>query len=237
MLAEFGSALAAVEAAIDIQERMARFNEILDDEHKLMVRIGVHLGEVIVDEENHDIFGDGVNLAERIQRLAEPGGIAVSRTLRDVTELKVDYAFVDGGEHQAKNVSRPLHIYHVRRREDTPTKTVTSSPLLKATLRFQGADLAGRKFGFNLKFDKLVEKREGLVIGRDFECDGVLFHSTVSRRHARLVLADNILKIEDLGSTNGTTVDGIAVAPGAPRPLQAGAKLRIGDIELDVHYE
>jgi adenylate cyclase len=65
MLAEFGSALAAVAAAIDIQERMARFNERLDQEQRLMFRIGVHLGEVIVDEEGGDIFGDGVNLAER----------------------------------------------------------------------------------------------------------------------------------------------------------------------------
>jgi class 3 adenylate cyclase len=163
MLAEFGSAVAAVAAAIDIQERMERFNDPLDDEQRLMFRIGVHLGEVIVDEENHDIFGDGVNLAQRIQTLAEPGGIAASRALRDVAELRVDYAFVDGGEHQVKNVSRSLHIYHVRRRHVTPTKTMTSVPPPTA-LRFQGADLDGRKFSFNLKFNKLMEKREGLVI-------------------------------------------------------------------------
>jgi class 3 adenylate cyclase len=236
MLAEFGLAVAAVAAAIDIQERMARFNLLLDEEQRLMLRIGVHLGEVIVDEENHDIFGDGVNLAERIQALAEPGGIAVSRALRDVAELKVDYAFVDGGEHQAKNVSRSLHVFHVRRRENTPTKTVTSSALPQATLRFQGADPEGRKFAFTLKFDKLLEKREGLVIGRDFECDGVLAHSTVSRRHARLVIADDILQIEDLGSTNGTAVDGAVVVAGTRQPLQAGVKLRIGDIELAFRY-
>jgi adenylate cyclase len=234
MLAEFGSAVAAVAAAIDIQERMARFNEPLGEEQRLMFRIGVHLGEVIVDEEHSDIFGDGVNLAERIQTLAEPGGIAASRALRDVAELKIEYAFVDGGEHQVKNVSRSLHIYHVRRRDVTPTKTVISAP---ATLRFQGADLEGRKFGFNLKFDKLMEKSEGLVIGRAFECDGVLSHSTVSRQHARLVLADNVLQIEDLGSTNGTAVDGVIVHAGTKRPLQAGARLRIGDIELAFRRE
>jgi adenylate cyclase len=234
MLAEFGSAVAAVAAAIDIQERMARFNEPLGEEQRLMFRIGVHLGEVIVDEEHSDIFGDGVNLAERIQTLAEPGGIAASRALRDVAELKIEYAFVDGGEHQVKNVSRSLHIYHVRRRDVTPTKTVISAP---ATLRFQGADLEGRKFGFNLKFDKLLEKAEGLVIGRAFECDAVLSHSTVSRQHARLVLADNVLQIEDLGSTNGTAVDGVIVHAGTKRPLQAGARLRIGDIELAFRRE
>jgi len=232
MLVEFGSALAAVAAAIDIQERMARFNGMLDEEQRLMFRIGVHLGEVIVDEENHDLFGDGVNLAERIQVMAEPGGIAVSRAVRDVTELQVEYAFVDGGEHRAKHVSRPIHIYHVRAQAGASMRTATSG-VPQATLRFHGTDPAGRKFGFELQFDRLVKGREGFVIGRDFDrCDAVLSHPTVSRRHARLVFADNILQIEDLGSTNGTSVDGAVVAAGALRPLQAGARLRIGDIEL-----
>jgi len=236
MLVEFGSAMAAVAAAIDVQERMARFNEVLDEEQRLMFRIGVHLGEVIVDEENHDLFGDGVNLAERIQVMAEPGGIAVSRAVRDITELQVEYAFVDGGEHRAKNVSRPLHIYHVRAQAGASMRTTTSVMPL-ATLRFHGTDVAGRKFGFELQFDRLVKTREGFVIGRDFDhCDAVLSHPTVSRRHARLVLADNILQVEDLGSTNGTAVDGAVVAAGALRPLQAGARLRIGDIELAFRY-
>ena len=176
-----------------------------------MFRIGVHLGEVIVDEDNHDLFGDGVNLTERIQSMAEPGGIAVSRAVRDVTELQVDYAFVDGGEHRAKNVSRPLHIYHVRARAGASRRT-TTSVVPRATLRFHGTDLAGRKFGFDLSLDRLVERAaEGFVIGRDFDhCDAVLSHPTVSRRHARLILVDNTLQIEDLGSTNGTAVDGLA---------------------------
>jgi len=236
MLVEFGSALAALAAAIDIQERMARFNETLDEEQKLMFRIGVHLGEVIVDDDNHDLFGDGVNLAERIQVMAEPGGIAVSRAVRDVTELQVEYAFVDGGEHRAKNVSRPLHIYHVQPRAGASMRTTTSVPP-QVTLRFHGADMAGRRFGFELQFDRLVKRREGFVIGRDLDhCDAVLSHQTVSRRHARLVLLDNMLQIEDLGSTNGTAVDGAAVAAGALRPLQAGARLRLGDIELAFRY-
>ena len=235
MLVEFGSALDAVATAIDIQERMARFNEALDEEQKLLFRIGVHLGEVIVDEDTRDLFGDGVNLAERIQSMAEPGGIAVSRAVRDLTELQGDYAFVDGGEHRAKNVSRLLHIYHVRAREGFSRTTTSVMP--RATLRFHGTDLAGRKFGFELQFDKLVQSREGVVIGRDLDhCDAVLSHPTVSRRHARLVLADSKLQIEDLGSTNGTSVDGADVAAGVRRPLEAGARLRIGDIELAFRY-
>ncbi|HYX01438.1 MAG TPA: adenylate/guanylate cyclase domain-containing protein, partial [Reyranella sp.] len=114
MLAEFASAVTAVSAAIDIQERMARFNEGLAPEQRMLFRVGVHLGEVIVDDEDQNIFGDGVNLAARIQALAEPGGIAVSRVVRDLVELRVDYGFVDAGEHQLKNVSRPIQVFHVR---------------------------------------------------------------------------------------------------------------------------
>ena len=126
VLAEFDSAIAAVATAIDIQERMAHFNGMLDEERRLMFRIGVHLGEVIIDDETQAIFGDGVNVAARIQAMAEPGGIAVSRAVRDVTELQVEYAFVDGGEHQAKNVSRSLQIYHVQPRTGASTRTTTS---------------------------------------------------------------------------------------------------------------
>ena len=236
LLAEFDSALAAVAAAIDIQERMTRFNAMLDEERRLMLRIGVHLGEIIVDEESGHIFGDGVNLAARIQGLAEPGGIAVSRAVRDVIEPQDEYGLVDGGEHQAKNVSRRLHIYHVLAR-DGASKRATASTVPQTTLRFHGADLAGRKFGFELAFDRLAKTKEGFVIGRDIDqCEAVLSHPTVSRRHARLVIAANTLQIEDLGSTNGTSVDGAVVNAGTLRPLQAGARLRIGDIELSVRY-
>ncbi|MBI2741686.1 MAG: peptidoglycan-binding protein [Rhodospirillales bacterium] len=116
VLAEFGSAVAAVAAAIDIQERMAQFNDALDEEQRLMFRIGLHLGEVVVDE-TETIFGDAVNVAARIQLMAEPGGIAASREIRDAAHLLADCTFVDGGKHRARHVRRPLQIYHVHRRE------------------------------------------------------------------------------------------------------------------------
>jgi len=233
VLAEFDSAVAAVATAIDIQERMAEFNGMLDEERRLMFRIGVHLGEVITDEETQAIFGDGVNLAARIQAMAEPGGIAVSRAVRDVTELQVEYAFIDGGEHQARNVSRALQIYHVHARTAASTRT-TTSVVPRLMLRFRGV-LAGRRYGFDLAIDRLMARHDGLVIGRAFDqSDFVLSHSTVSRRHARLLFADGRLQIEDLGSTNGTAVDGAAARPGTPMALQVGSLLRIGDIELAV---
>ena len=78
-----------------------------------------------------------------------------------------------------------------------------------------------------------MAQRDGLVIGRALDqCDFVLSHSTVSRRHARLLFTDGRLQIEDLVSTNGTAVDGVAVHPGKPLALRAGSTLKIGDIEL-----
>lgn len=234
MLAEFSSTLAALMAAIDIQERMARFNSALEERERLMFRIGVHLGEVIVDEDEN-IFGDGVNLAARIQAIAEPGGVAVSRAVRDITELQIDYAFIDGGEHQVKNVSRPVHIYHVR---PTTTLSETTAPILpEAMMRFEGTDPSGHKYGFDLSLDRLATRPQGAIIGRAIDqCELVLAHRTVSRRHARLSLVGEALQIEDLGSTNGTSVNGAPAPTGVPLPVQPGTKLKIGDIELLVRH-
>lgn len=232
MLAEFGSAVTAVGASIDIQERMARFNEALEENQRMMFRIGVHLGEVIVDAEDQNIFGDGVNLAARIQALAEPGGIAVSRVVRDLVELKVDYAFADGGEQQLKNVSRSVQIFHVRHARQTPVGTTTRM-LPQITLRFEGPDSAGHKHAFDVALDKLMNQSQGLVIGRSADqCELVVPHATVSRRHARLSLAGVALQVEDLGSTNGTAINGTVLRAGTPAAIHAGNKLRIGDVEL-----
>ena len=238
MLAEFGSAAAAVEVAIDIQERMSQFNEGLAEEQRLLFRIGVHLGEIIIDATGHDIFGDGVNLAERIQVLAEPGGIAVSRAVRDVAKLRNDYAYVDGGEHRAKHVSHPLHIYRVRARMSAAT--VPIRPVrLRGAVHFHGADVSGRKFGFDLAMDEMVKGKQSVLVGRDADqCDVVLLNTSVSRLHARLsVSKDNTtLQIEDVGSTNGIWINGERLAPGLSRALEAGSTLKLGDIELIVRY-
>ncbi|HZX86763.1 MAG TPA: adenylate/guanylate cyclase domain-containing protein [Reyranella sp.] len=238
MLAEFGSAAAAVEVAIGIQERMARFNEGLAEEQRLQFRIGVHLGEIIIDEAGRDIFGDGVNLAERIQVLAEPGGIAVSRAVRDVARLRGDHVYVDGGEHRAKHVSLPLHIYRVRARESAATLPSRPVPA-RGVFHFHGADLNGRTFGFDLERDALARRQESVVIGRDSsQCAVVLLNNSVSRRHARLSVGPgNSLQIEDLGSTNGTSINGERIDSGVPHPLAPGSTLRLGDIELVVRCD
>lgn len=235
MLAEFGSAVTAVGAAIDIQERMARFNEALDEAQRMMFRIGVHLGEVIVDDEDENIFGDGVNLAARIQALAEPGGIAVSRAVRDLVELRVEYAFVDGGEHQLKNVSRSVQVFHVRPSRPAAPVGTTTRMVPQITLRFEGADSTRNKHAFEVTLEKLMSRQEGMVIGRAADqCDFVIAHPTVSRRHARLRVAGEALQVEDLGSTNGTRLGDRALLAGEPVALHAGARLQLGDVELHV---
>jgi class 3 adenylate cyclase len=235
MLAEFGSAVSAVGAAIDIQERMARFNEALAADQRMLFRVGVHLGEVIVDDEDQNIFGDGVNLAARIQALAEPGGIAVSRAVRDLVELRVDYAFIDGGEHQVKNVSRVVQVFHVRPARAAVPAGATTRIMPQITLRFEGTDSTSHKHAFEVTLEALMSRAQGMVIGRAADqSDLVVAHATVSRRHARLSLAGDALQVEDLGSTNGTTVDGRALRAGQPVPLLAGAKLRLGDVDLYV---
>src|SRR5882757_4563622 len=221
MLAEFGSAVTAVAAAIDIQERMARFNEVLSVEQRMMFRVGVHLGEVIVDEEDQNIFGDGVNLAARIQALAEPGGIAVSRAVRDLVELRIEYAFVDGGEHTLKNVSRTVQIFHVQHAKAAASAHTTTRTVPQITLRFEGTDSVKAKHSFEVTLEKLMSRADGMVIGRAADqCDFVVAHPTVSRRHARLRVAGEALQVEDLGSTNGTRVGEQALKAGEPVSLQ-----------------
>jgi len=233
MLAEFGSAVTAVGAALDIQERMARFNESLDVAQRMMFRIGVHLGEVIVDEEDQNIFGDGVNLAARIQAMAEPGGIAVSRAVRDLVELRTEYAFIDGGEHSLKNVSRSVQIFHVRHAKAQVTVGTTTRMVPQITLRFEGTDSTKSKHVFEITLEKLMSRAEGMVIGRAADqCDFVVAHPTVSRRHARLKVAGDALQVEDLGSTNGTAVGDQALRAGEPVTLHTGSKLRLGDVDL-----
>ena len=82
------------------------------DERRIRFRIGVNLGDVIVEE--HDIFGDGVNIAARLEALAEPGGVCISRTVRDHIRDKLAYQFEDLGEQSVKNIARPVRVYALR---------------------------------------------------------------------------------------------------------------------------
>lgn len=112
MLVEFNSVVDAVQAAVEIQRRMGRRNADLPDQHRVEFRIGINLGDVIVQED--DIFGDGVNVAARLQEIAEPGGVCVSFAVRDQLGLRMDVRFEDLGERAVKNITRPIHAFRVR---------------------------------------------------------------------------------------------------------------------------
>ncbi len=111
MLVEFQSVADAVECAAEIQRRMARRNADVSPARWIQFRIGINLGDVIV--EDGDIFGDGVNVAARLQELAAPNGICVSAAVRDQVGDRLDVAFEDLGEQNVKNILRPIRIFRV----------------------------------------------------------------------------------------------------------------------------
>jgi adenylate cyclase len=113
LLVEFQSVADAVLCAAEVQRRMARRNADVSPARWIQFRIGINLGDVIVEE--NDIFGDGVNVAARLQVLAEPGGICISGAVRDQVGDRLDeIAFEDLGEQSVKNITRPIHVFRVR---------------------------------------------------------------------------------------------------------------------------
>jgi len=122
LLAEFASVVDAVRCAVEIQCGMAEREPEVPEERRIKFRIGINLGDVIVEKD--DIFGDGVNVAARLEGLAEPGGICVSRVVRDQVRDRLDYAFEDLGERQVKNIVRPVRVYAVLRE---PTRALTAA--------------------------------------------------------------------------------------------------------------
>ncbi|RWB25918.1 MAG: tetratricopeptide repeat protein [Mesorhizobium sp.] len=121
-LVEFSSVVDAVSWAVEIQETMAECNAELPKEKQLEFRIGVNLGDVIV--EGQDIYGDGVNVAARLEEMAEPGGVLISGTAFDQVERKLGFDFEFLGEKQVKNIEKPVRLYRVGPRARAPSGTV-----------------------------------------------------------------------------------------------------------------
>ena len=110
-LAEFPSVVDGVRCAVEIQRGMAEREPEVSEERRIEFRIGINLGDVIAEGE--DIFGDGVNVAARLEALAEPGGICVSRVVWDQVRGRLDYTFEDLGDQHVKNIARPVRVYRV----------------------------------------------------------------------------------------------------------------------------
>jgi class 3 adenylate cyclase len=114
LLAEFASVVDAVRCAAEIQRGMAEREPEVPEERRIRFRIGINLGDVIAEDQ--DIFGDGVNVAARLEALAEPGGICISRVVRDQVRDRLDYTFEDMGEQQVKNINCSAAVPEYERR-------------------------------------------------------------------------------------------------------------------------
>ena len=112
LLAEFGSVVHAVECAVEIQRNLSSRNTALPDEKRMEYRIGVNLGDLVIDRGK--LYGDGVNIAARIEKLADPGGIAISGTVFDEIENKLPLSCEYVGENTVKNILKPIKVYRIR---------------------------------------------------------------------------------------------------------------------------
>ncbi|MEY9999102.1 adenylate/guanylate cyclase domain-containing protein [Sinorhizobium fredii] len=128
VLVEFGSAVNAVECAAALQQAMAAANRDIPEDQSIVLRVGVNLGDVMV--EDSDLYGDGVNVAARIEALAEPGGVALSDGIHEYVHGRTGLDFIDSGYHEVKNIERPVHIWtwSPNNRTSVPIKTAAESP-------------------------------------------------------------------------------------------------------------
>jgi len=111
-LVEYASAVDAVRCAVEIQRAMGERNVTIPEDRRIEFRIGINVGDIIIDDS--DIFGDGVNIAARLEGLAEAGGICVSGRVQEDVQGKIDVSFEDAGDQQLKNIARPVKVYRVQ---------------------------------------------------------------------------------------------------------------------------
>jgi adenylate cyclase len=121
VLADFGTVTEVLTCATSIQRSLASQNQSLPDERKVQFRIGVNLGEVIVDRD--DVYGDGVNVAARLEALADPGGICISDAVRTAVGKKLNLSYEDMGEQLVKNIEEPVRAYRVTMETQEERKT------------------------------------------------------------------------------------------------------------------
>ena len=132
LLAEFSSPVMAVQSAVEMQRRLAERNQKLEPERQMWFRIGINLGDVIV--EGADIYGDDVNIAARLQSMAEPGGILISGTVFDQVKNKLSLGFESLGPQRLKNIDMDVPVYRaVMQAVPTPTQPAVTATKPKAT--------------------------------------------------------------------------------------------------------
>jgi adenylate cyclase len=231
-LAEFASVVDAVRCAVEIQRGMAEREPEVPEERRIRFRIGINLGDVIAEE--HDIFGDGVNVAARLEGLAEPGGICVSRVVRDQVRDRLDYAFEDLGEQQVKNIARPVRVYAWYAEGSASSLTAKASPTVTASQPV----VAPRLSIVVLPFTNISDDRE-----QQYFADGVtddlttdlsrLTGMVVISRNTAVTYRDKAIPAKQIGRDLGVRY----ILEGSAR--KSGNQVRVNaqliDAETDAH--
>ena len=163
MLVEFASAVDAARCAVEVQREMAKQNPSITPDLRIEFRIGIHVGDIIIDDS--DIFGDGVNIAARLEGIAEPGGVCISDDAYRQIRGKIDIAFDDIGEQTLKNIAEPMRAWHVRLGgEAAPAIRSSWSPI-----QIQDLALPDKPSIVVLPFDNMSAEA-----GQDYLADGIV---------------------------------------------------------------
>ena len=163
MLVEFASAVDAARCAVEIQREMAQQNTGVPPELRIEYRIGIHVGDIIIDD--NDIFGDGVNIAARLEGIAEPGGVCISDDAHRQIRGKIDIAFDDIGEQALKNITEPMRAWHIRLAGVAAPAIPSNSPAIQV----QDLALPDKPSIVVLPFDNMSAEA-----GQDYLADGIV---------------------------------------------------------------
>ncbi len=231
MLVEFQSVVDAVVCAAEIQRRMARRNADVPPARQIQFRIGINLGDVIVDED--DIFGDGVNIAARLEGLAEPGGICVSAAVCDQAGCRLeDIVFEDIGEQQVKNIARPIRVFRLRLDQNTGVAPEAANNVAAVTKSAKKPSIAVLPLA-NMSGDSEQEFfADGLT--EDIITELSRFHDLfVISRNSTFVYKGKAVKVQEVAREFGVDY----VLEGSVR--KAGGRIRVTvqliDAETDRH--
>ena len=220
MLVEFPSLVSAVDCATSIQREMRGRNQSIPQERRIEFRVGINLGDVIIDGD--DIFGDGVNVASRLESVAPPGGVAISANVRENLGNKLDLTFEDMGDQQLKNIAAPVRVYNVSAAAPAQTSaeaeaTAEAEKPSIAVLPFNNmSDDPGQEFfsdGITEDIITDLSKVSGLfVVGRNtsftYKGKAVQLQQVAAELGAKFILEGSVRKAGERVRVNAQLIDG-----------------------------